>query len=130
MRVGILLSQAEPTLGGGYTFEKEVFEAFLTVGAKSRHSYVLLCPPETAAKLPRNPLPNAEVIVLDSEASPVRSRLFRRSEPPPKPRSLDDQVKAAQIDFVWQLSAFGHVLDTPYMMVVWDIQHRLQPWFP
>ncbi|MBV8632148.1 MAG: glycosyltransferase family 4 protein, partial [Silvibacterium sp.] len=32
--------------------------------------------------------------------------------------------------FVWQLSAPGQVLEVPYMVVVWDLQHRLQPWFP
>jgi glycosyltransferase involved in cell wall biosynthesis len=130
MRVGVLLSQAEPTAGGGYIFQREVFEAFLTVGGKSHHSYVLLCHPDTAAKLPRNPLPNTEVATLDVEASPTRSRLFGGSKPPPELRSLDEQVKAAQIDFVWQLSAPGRVLETPYMVVVWDLQHRLQPWFP
>ncbi len=130
MRVGILLKQAEPTAGGGYTFQKEVFEAFLAVGAESRHSYVLFCHPDTAAKLPRHPLPNAEVVGLDGAAVPARSRLFGRSQPALQPRSLDEQLRAAQIDFVWQLSAPGQVLETPYMVVVWDLQHRLQPWFP
>src|SRR5258708_3889205 len=130
MRVGILLGQTEPTAGAGHTFQREVFETFLTVGAKSRHSYVLFCHAGTASKLPRNPLPNTEVAVLDSEASPARSRLFGRGIPPLKSRSLDEQVKAAQVDFVWQVSAPGQVLETPYMVVVWDLQHRLQPWFP
>ena len=34
------------------------------------------------------------------------------------------------IEFVWQLSAPGLALEVPYMVVVWDLQHRLQPWFP
>ena len=59
-----------------------------------------------------------------------RAALFGRSKPGPKVRTLDQQLQAAGIEFVWQLSAPGQVLEVPYMVVVWDLQHRLQPWFP
>jgi glycosyltransferase involved in cell wall biosynthesis len=130
MRVGILLGRSDPTAGGGYTFQKEVFDALLMVGGQSRHSFVFLCHPDTAAKLPPRPLPNAEVVALDVEGGPQRSALFGRNRPPPPVRSLDDQLQAARVEFVWQLSAPGQVLEVPYMVVVWDLQHRLQPWFP
>jgi len=130
MRVGILLGDSDPTAGGGYTFQKEVFDALLAIGAQSRHSFVFLCHPHTAAKLPPRPLPNAEVVALDVEATARRSIVFGRSRPAPKARSLDQQLKAAGVEFVWQLSAPGEVLEVPYMVVVWDLQHRLQPWFP
>ena len=130
MRVGILLGNSDPTAGGGYTFQKEVFDALLAIGAQSRHSFVFLCHPDTATKLPPRPLPNAEVVALDVEAAAQRSALFGRSRPAPPVRSLDEQLQAARIEFVWQLSAPGQVLDVPYMVVVWDLQHRLQPWFP
>jgi len=128
LRVGILLADFDPEAGGGFTFQKEVFEALLTVGAQSLHTFVFLCPPGTAKKLPRQPLPNAEVIALDLDSPAPRRALFRRSRP--RGRSLDDQLHAAGIEFVWQLSAPGQVLEVPYMVVVWDLQHRLQPWFP
>jgi glycosyltransferase involved in cell wall biosynthesis len=130
MRVGILLGNSDPTAGGGYTFQKEVFDALLAIGAQSRHSFVFLCHPDTAAKLPVKPLPNAEVVALDAEVAAQRTALFGRSKPGSKVRTLDQQLQAAGIQFVWQLSAPGHVLDVPYMVVVWDLQHRLQPWFP
>jgi glycosyltransferase involved in cell wall biosynthesis len=130
MRVGILLGASDPTAGGGYTFQKEVFDALLMIGAQSRHSFVFLCHPDTAAKLPPKPLPNAEVVALDVEIAAQRNALFGRSRPPPPVRSLDEQLQAARVDFVWQLSAPGQVLEVPYMVVVWDLQHRLQPWFP
>ena len=34
------------------------------------------------------------------------------------------------IEFIWLLGAEFHDLDVPYLTVVWDLQHRLQPWFP
>lgn len=130
MRVGILLGNSDPTAGGGYTFQKEVFDALLAIGAQSRHSLVFLCHPDTAAKLPPRPLPNAEVVALDAEVAAQRATLFGRSKPVPKVRTLDQQLQAAGIEFVWQLGAPGQVLEVPYMIVVWDLQHRLQPWFP
>lgn len=130
MRVGILLGNSDPTAGGGYTFQKEVFDALLAIGARSQHDFVFLCHPDTAAKLPLRPLPNAEVVALDVETAAQRSSLFGRSRPPPPVRSLDEQLQAARVEFVWQLSAPGQALEVPYMVVVWDLQHRLQPWFP
>jgi glycosyltransferase involved in cell wall biosynthesis len=130
MRVGILLGNSDPTAGGGYTFQKEIFGALLAIGAQSRHSFVFLCHPGAAAKLPPRPLPNAEVVALDVEVAAPRGTLFGRGKPMPRKRTLDEQLKAAGIEFVWQLSAPGEVLEVPYMVVVWDLQHRLQPWFP
>jgi glycosyltransferase involved in cell wall biosynthesis len=130
MRVGILLGNSDPTAGGGHTFQAEVFNALLAVGAQSRHSFVFLCHPDTAARLPAKPLPNAEVMALDVETAAPRRTLFGRGGPAPTGRSLDEQLQAAGVEFVWQLSAPGQVLEMPYMVVVWDLQHRLQPWFP
>src|SRR5580698_9584107 len=95
MRVGILLGNSDPTAGGGYTFQKEVFDALLAIGAQSRHSFVFLCHPDTAAKLPPRPLPNAEVVALDAEVVAQRAILFGRSKPAPKLRTLDQQLQAA-----------------------------------
>ncbi len=130
MRVGILLEKSDPTAGGGYTFQKEVFDALLAAGGRSRHSFVFLCHPEIAAKLQSKPLPNSEVIVLDMELASPPIGLFGRSRPAPRMRSLDEQLRAAGVEFVWQLGAPGQVVEVPYMVVVWDLQHRLQPWFP
>ena len=130
MRVAILLGHSDPTAGGGHTFQAEVFNALLEIGARSRHVFVFLCHPEIAAKLPARPLPNAEVVALDVEAAEPRFVLFGRRWPAPTGRSLDKQLQAAGVEFVWQLGAPGQVLEIPYMVVVWDLQHRLQPWFP
>jgi glycosyltransferase involved in cell wall biosynthesis len=129
MRIGILLGNSDPTAGGGHTFQKEVFDALLAIGAQSRHSFVFLCHRDMAMRLPSRPLPNAEVVSLDAEAPSRRGVLFGRRWLKPKGRSLDAQIRSAKVEFVWQLSAPGQVLEVPYMVVVWDLQHRLQPWF-
>lgn len=116
MRVGIVLGRADPTAGGGHTFQTEILDALLSQGFRSSHSFVLFCHSDTAAKLANRHFANIEIVILDKEGG--------------KARSLDAQVNAVGVDFVWQLGAPGLVLETPYMVVVWDLQHRLQPWFP
>ncbi|WP_298258679.1 glycosyltransferase family 1 protein [Bradyrhizobium sp.] len=128
MRVGILLENFDLTAGGGHTFQSEIFNALLAIGAKARHSFVFLCDPDTAARLPPKPLPNAEVMALDAGPAAPRRTLLGRSKP--AGQSLDERLRAAGVEFVWQLGAPGQVLEVPYMVVVWDLQHRLQPWFP
>jgi glycosyltransferase involved in cell wall biosynthesis len=130
MRVGILLGKSDPTAGGGYTFQKEVFDALLAIGGQSRHSFVFMCPADVAVMLPQRPLPNAEIVALDQEVTVPPSGLLRRRRPVPRARSLDEQLQAAGVEFVWQLGAHGQAFEVPYMAVVWDLQHRLQPWFP
>ncbi len=130
MRVGILLGNSDPTAGGGHTFQSEVFRALLATVVQSRHSFVFLCHPDMAAKLPPKPLPNAKVVALDAEVAAQRATMFGKSKLVAKVRTLDQQLQAAGVEFVWQLGAPGQVLEVPYMVVVWDLQHRLQPWFP
>lgn len=130
MRIGILLGNFDPTAGGGYTFQSEVFDALLSIGARSRHSFVFVCPPEVAARLPQKPLPNAEIVAIETGVPAPAGGLLRRRKPAPRVRSLDEQLQAAGVEFVWQLSVPGLALELPYMAVVWDLQHRLQPWFP
>jgi glycosyltransferase involved in cell wall biosynthesis len=131
MRVGILLSDLDPTVGGGYTLQEEVFEAFLNLADQSSHSFAVFCRPQVATRLLRRPLPDIEVIILDTETPAGPARLFGRIKRLWPPRSLGKQVKAAGIDFMWLLSSpEGQIPETPYLTIVWDLQHRLQPWFP
>jgi glycosyltransferase involved in cell wall biosynthesis len=39
-------------------------------------------------------------------------------------------VAAADVDVAWGLSGSHLVPDVPYVTIVWDLQHRLQPLFP
>src|SRR5690242_10718766 len=130
MRVGVLLGYTDPTAGGGHTFQREVFDALVATGGRSRHVFIFFCHPDMAAKLSTHPKQNAEVVALDGEAATRRATLFGRSRRGRRTRSLDEQLQAALVDFVWQLGAPGQVVEVPYMVVVWDLQHRLQPWFP
>jgi len=130
MRIGIPLMDLPPTIGGGFVFQSEIFNAFLTLAGQSHHSFVVFCYPDAIKGLPQIDLPNVELIQLDAPVRSVVMRAANKLRLLYRPRPLDKQFRDAGIDFLWLLAPPNRQLDTPYMTVMWDIQHRLQPWFP
>jgi glycosyltransferase involved in cell wall biosynthesis len=121
LRVGILPLANPAQVGGGFTFEQEVLARLLELAPETSHRFVLLDVPgrERRSGLPANveygaPLPRVLGPVLR------RARRFR----------LDGIVRRAAVDVAWSLSPQHHVPDVPYVTIVWDLQHRLQPIFP
>ena len=45
-------------------------------------------------------------------------------------RVLASELKALGIDLFYSPSTKTPTIDIPYVVTVWDLQHRLQPWFP
>jgi glycosyltransferase involved in cell wall biosynthesis len=43
---------------------------------------------------------------------------------------LQKKVKEKNIEFMWFLTPIYESVDIPYIATMFDIQHRLQPWFP
>lgn len=39
-------------------------------------------------------------------------------------------VARSKVECLWFLSPRIEITDVPYITIVWDLQHRLQPWFP
>ena len=130
MRIGILLTELPPVIGGGHTFQSEVFQAFLALGGQSHHTFVVLCHGEAIKILPQIHLSNVKVIPLDPPVRSLPLRLVRKLRLLNRPRPLDEQLRAAGIDFLWLMAQPDRHLDTPYLTVMLDVQHRLQPWFP
>ena len=121
MRVGVLRSDAAGHTGGGFTFEQEIFDQLLLGAGSPDHRFVVLDAP--AALHPGDLPPNVE---FQRSAPEPLHRLLRRAR-----RFRIDRLAAdADVDVVWNLSASHYVTDTPFLTVVWDLQHRLQPFFP
>ena len=130
MRIGILLTDLPPAKGGGYTFQNEIFEAFLTVAGQSHHAFVVLCQGETAKRVRQSCPLNVEVMPLDPPALSLLARAARKLRILKRARSLNEQIISAGIEFMWLLAPPNQSLDSPYLTVMWDLQHRLQSWFP
>src|SRR5262245_60260542 len=134
MKVGIFLEDFSPDVGGGYTIQQDVFEALLELRDETSHSFVLFCRyPERFQSLLKTTRMEAVAFpgsfgkrVLARAERGLDSILDNRK----RQTHLEQLCKETGVDFMWFVGAEAVQLDLPYMAIVWDLQHRLQPWFP
>jgi glycosyltransferase involved in cell wall biosynthesis len=137
MKVGVYLGAQRPDTGGGYTFQADLLRAFSEIAAESSHRFVVLVVEQfvevtrsrfSAANVEVVPLPVSGALdrfqaALQRDFAAVRQRWRRGSV-------LQRCALEHGLDFIWFLSSDCHLLETPYLAVVWDLQHRTLPWFP
>lgn len=139
MRVGLLVGNLSPDLGGGYTYQQDLFRCFLEVVSGSRHEFHVLCEPGRVPELEREfaGLSNVKAAPMPVSRVPGRIRNVLRVVR----RSLQYQTDAfsrvarvgeeRELHLLWSLGHYMHeAFDFPYITPVLDMQHRIQPWFP
>ena len=138
MKVGLYVPRRPPTDGGGHTFEDEIQHAFLRRAEESRHQFVLFAPSSLGVALPKNV---TEVVVGGALASRLRGAIVRlinrfltevAALPAPLRGEgwLDRRLQQYSVEMFWNFNPYTVTTAVPYITVVWDLQHRLQPFFP
>ena len=134
MNVGVFLEDFSPDVGGGYTIQADVFQSLLELAGESRHTFTIFCrrPEEIQAQLKSNHIravafPGKTVERLTSK---VARGLNAFREKRKLSNRLEQLAREAAVEFMWFVGAEAIQIDIPYMAIVWDLQHRLQPWFP
>jgi glycosyltransferase involved in cell wall biosynthesis len=134
MKVGVFIEGFSPDEGGGHTIQFEILQTLLELAGESRHTFSVICrnPNDVALLLKSSSI---ETIAFPGSAwqrlvTTTRQGLAAWRNKKKRQTILDDLVKRNEIDFVWFLGAEALQADSPYCAVVWDLQHRLQPWFP
>lgn len=135
MRVGVFLDNYVPEDGGGYTFQSEVFHALAHLAEESQHEYVVITRQHKhiAALLEDGGLEWLEYRFpgILEQAIAFMARNWPNLHKAMRWRSsLEKRLRRAGIDFIWFLGPRPQEIDLPYMTIVFDLQHRLQPWFP
>ena len=134
MKVGVFLEDFSPEVGGGFTIQDDIFRALVEFLDDTHHSFVIFCRrAEGVGKLSTHPRLNA----VEFPGS-LGKRVFARAErglnslleKRQRQSRLEQLCKEAGVEFMWFVGAEAVQLDLPYMAIVWDLQHRLQPWFP
>ena len=136
MKVGIYLGDHAPDTGGGFTFQAELFRAFAKLVSESDHQFVVfgrktieaevLAATSNAVRfsaLPARSLADRAQFMLQRDFAFVRARWRRKG-------LLQRCAHAEGVECMWFLGSDCHLLDMPYIAVVWDLQHRTLPWFP
>jgi glycosyltransferase involved in cell wall biosynthesis len=142
MRVGIFASSSDAELGGGFTIERDIVDALAQEASGTRHDlflFSLLRAEEDVSGLPvyriEEPKPRGGVSRAALAWTRFRSMLSSDVEFSPgwtrEPRWLSDGVDRSGAELVICLTpGFYPTSKAPYFTIVWDLQHRLQPWFP
>ena len=134
MKVGVFLEDFSPDVGGGYTIQEDIFRALLDLIDETSHSFVLFCRrPESFRSFLTTP--RLEAVGFPGN---LGQRVFARAqsglnsliENRKRQTRLEQLCKESGVEFMWFVGAEAVQIDLPYMAIGWDLQHRLQPWFP
>ena len=121
MRIGIVIFQDDPQIGGGLTFVQEILEGLNRQLTKSEHRFYLIgVEREKPAHLVHINLP-----WLGSYQAEMLPR------PPASDFEYYPDVAKANLDLLCYLQPWmGQIRDIPYISTVWDLAHRVYPFFP
>jgi glycosyltransferase involved in cell wall biosynthesis len=141
MRVGVHLVGMAPSHGGGFTFQDDIFQSLLRL--ESSHTYVVLSDldEERIRGLHRK---NMSFVSLDQN---LLKRVWMRSTGMAvgwlqgigiwkkwlghlPTNWIGKVVREQKIEMMWFVTPGFVEVDVPYIYTVFDVQHRLQPWFP
>lgn len=134
MRIGVYVPSLAADVGGGFTFSSDLLSAVLARSPDPAHEFVVLTR-DRPELLPPLSLP---VVSLTPPRAAGLDRFVRlshkaRGRAPGISRTearFRQLVVDAGIDVIWCLAPGTPVHDVPYITVVWDLPHRLQPYFP
>ncbi len=135
MRVGVYVSDFPPDAGGGYTFEYDLLENLTKLTIKSRHTFTVFSPRPSEALINfLETLPHIDLVRIERAVS-LKVRIVRRINKlfGGHKQYLGDLNYVAQkidVDLMWFITPSYQPVNLPYIATIWDLQHRIQPWFP
>jgi glycosyltransferase involved in cell wall biosynthesis len=139
MKVGVLLPNIPPTVGGGFAFQDDVFQSLLKI--ESKHTFVIFGyltdaqAREAGTKrlqffsFPRSFPGRAIFYLAGGVASRVADLPVIGNRLRFKTR-FQRAIRDLGIEVMWFVGPSYIEVDIPYIFTVWDLQHRLQPSFP
>ena len=115
MKVGLCTLDMPATLGGGYVLRDDM--ARFAVNFQGNHQFELVTlPPE------------------DQSWPPKKWRWLTRTHAAQqgltRKQRFQAEVKQRKFDLLWYNHINPIYIDAPYVLNIFDLQHRLQPWFP
>jgi glycosyltransferase involved in cell wall biosynthesis len=144
MKVALFVSSSTPEAGGSYTFEQQLLDTLLKYHAESRHTFILYASDRPGSSYILNSdlktVPDRIVVPqgVKSKILGLAKSILRKL-----PYSIGDlladqrrtkyiinSLKTDRIDIILSLTPNCPTLEYPYIITVWDLQHKLQSYFP
>ncbi len=137
MQIGVYFDDIHPEAGGVSTYTAELLGVFSEMAAASEHNYIMLCSPGAAHAIRlKIAAPNVTVVTVPPPswlASFLRrlkhfSPLFRMAWR--IPGVIERIARRHNVQLLWFAGGAYECPDMPYVATLFDLQHRLQPFFP
>ncbi len=128
MRVGVFLKNVNPNEGGAYRFQSDIFEALKIISPLTSHHFLLLgdFAEDIKGELKSSTIPMISYRLDFWEK--LEKRFFYKIRR--RTSKLERLIQSHSIDILWFVNPDFIFVDVPYIYSIWDLQHRLQPWFP
>ncbi len=141
MRIGILFSPVNPTAGGSFTFVDQILRAIVAHSRNSKDEYVFISNnfsglSDISSGIDTVKLHNfrvARFLALGAAVNAVTKFLLRKGVidlAAIRGHAINRKLHRSKIDIVWSLEPMSFPLAIPYVTTLWDIQHRITPFFP
>ena len=138
MKVGVFIPQFSPQAGGAYSFQESIIDE-LERFSSNHEIYVFHYNEEKEIK-------NSNIRYIQLITTPpkpgltkrIRLKLLKKLKISKKNAeseeciltSLSSAADEFNIELMWFLTPAFEDVNVPYIYTVWDLQHRLQPFFP
>lgn len=136
MRVGIYIGNLKPSWGGVFTYQESLIDALLKF--KSENEYYIFYEGDEFEQ------DSASVRFIRLNTAHTRKNILWRiftklfgarikslNHPVSDiDLSLNNEIRSHKIEIIWFMTQYYSYVDIPFISLVWDVQHRLQPFFP
>jgi glycosyltransferase involved in cell wall biosynthesis len=142
VKIGIYLQDQDPEKGGSFTFENQILRAFLVLASQSKHEFTVLKGgyKDTFSLSQIDTFEQSFQGTSKSNLRYLSIFFFKRvKQIIPRLENLFRIVKAGQrrsiakklgLQLIWSISQGAYTQEVPYITPIFDLQHRLQPFFP
>lgn len=141
LRIGILFSPVSPTAGGSFTFVDQILRAIVEHSKNSKDHYVFISNDfsglmDISTGIETVKLNNfrvARILALGAAVKAIIKFLLRKGIidfAAIRGYAINQKLHKSNIDIVWSLEPMSFPLAIPYVTTLWDIQHRITPFFP
>jgi len=121
MRIGIFIGKLiDAKTGGASTFQTSLLEEI--INTKSRHQFFIFHIGENKSFQDHDQIKFIQI-------KPVK-KLFSCKKSAYHKFDSNQKILENKIELVWFLTPEYHFVEAPFVLTIWDLQHRLQSYFP
>ena len=146
IRVGVPLSHLSPQSGGGFVFQNSIFTEIIrrinVYSSNSQFEYIPIAFSREEAKEFSYNYPSISYLDVSqppflrilSSACHIIQKIFNLGHGIPWEQTISGssitRYLSKEVDLIWWLNPYPRISKIPYIHTVWDIQHRVQPFYP